>query len=73
MLGILRPHLQELYLLGQRRRGDRPRLTPREWQVLELVGQGYDNTRIASTLRISVNTVRKHLEHVRPGRGPQPD
>jgi DNA-binding CsgD family transcriptional regulator len=64
LLCILRPHLQELYDLGQRRRRGRPQLSPREWQVMTLVARGYDNAQIARTLRISVNTVRKHLEHV---------
>jgi DNA-binding NarL/FixJ family response regulator len=64
LLCILRPHLQELYDLGQRRRSGRPQLSPREWQVMTLVARGYDNAQIARTLRISVNTVRKHLEHV---------
>ena len=31
---------------------------------MTLVARGYDNAQIARTLRISVNTVRKHLEHV---------
>ena len=64
LLGLLRPHLFEIYELGRRRRAGGPRLTSREWQVLGFVAKGYDNMQIARELRISVGTVRKHLEHV---------
>jgi pimeloyl-ACP methyl ester carboxylesterase/DNA-binding CsgD family transcriptional regulator len=36
-------------------------LTAREWQVLELVAQGWDNTKIADRLKISEKTVRNHV------------
>jgi DNA-binding NarL/FixJ family response regulator len=41
-----------------------PRLSPREWDVLQLAHQGYGNSDIARELFISVATVRKHLEHI---------
>ena len=46
--------------------GDEPldRLTPRERQVLELIGRGFPNKRIASELGISVKTVKTHVGHV---------
>ena len=36
-------------------------LTPREWHVLELVGQGYSTRKMADTLHISRVTVRRHV------------
>ncbi len=39
-------------------------LTPREFQVLELVAQGLTNKGIASRLSISENTVRSHLRSI---------
>ncbi|MEN8171446.1 MAG: response regulator transcription factor [Chloroflexota bacterium] len=40
------------------------RLTPREYQVLELVAQGLTNKGIAGELAISENTVRSHLRFI---------
>ncbi len=39
-------------------------LTPREFQVLELVAEGLTNKGIASQLTISENTVRSHLRSI---------
>lgn len=61
---LLRPHLWEIHAETQRRRVEVPRLTEREWEVLELVRHGYANLEIARHLCVSVSTVRKHLEHV---------
>lgn len=41
-----------------------PSLTEREHEVLELVAQGLDNTRIAKRLGLSDKTVRNHLSNV---------
>lgn len=38
--------------------------TRREWEVLELVAQGFDNGQIASRLSISPKTVRNHVTNV---------
>lgn len=49
-------------LLRQRSRPeDRPRLTPREREILELVRQGLANKQIARRLGISERTVKAHL------------
>jgi DNA-binding CsgD family transcriptional regulator len=64
LLQLLRPHLYELDLDSERRRQGVPRLTPREWQVLTLVAQGYGNADIARLLFTSTSTVRKHMEHI---------
>lgn len=39
-------------------------LTKREWEVLDLVGQGLSNEQIANTLVIEVTTVEQHLNRV---------
>lgn len=35
-------------------------LTPREWEVLHLIGQGYSCDSIAEELFLSLDTVRNH-------------
>lgn len=62
LLRLLRPHLGEILAESTRRRTGI--LTPREWQVLELVAEGHGNADIAAILSVSVSTVRKHLEHI---------
>ena len=39
-------------------------LTPREREILLLIRLGKTNKEIASTLKISENTVKTHLKHV---------
>jgi DNA-binding NarL/FixJ family response regulator len=39
-------------------------LTPREAQVLALIGEGADNAEIATRLGVSVETVQNHVSHV---------
>jgi len=39
-------------------------LTPREWQVLELIQQGYTNQEIAAELVIEVGTVKNHVHNI---------
>lgn len=39
-------------------------LTPREREVLELLGAGQDTRQIAATLGITVPTVRTHVRHI---------
>lgn len=62
VLRLLRPHLAEILVAGNRRRLGL--LTPREWQVLELAAEGHSNADIATVLCMSVGTVRKHMEHI---------
>jgi DNA-binding NarL/FixJ family response regulator len=54
-------HLVELVLPGH---GELARLTPKETEVLALVGAGHTQCQIAEMLVISQGTVRTHLEHL---------
>jgi DNA-binding CsgD family transcriptional regulator len=40
------------------------RLTPRQREVLELLGAGADARQIAATLHITIATVRTHIRHI---------
>ncbi len=39
-------------------------LTPREYQVLEMLARGLDNTEIAQALSLSVHTVKNHVSSI---------
>lgn len=39
-------------------------LTPKEWEVYELVQQGSTNKQISGKLHISLNTVKRHLQNI---------
>jgi DNA-binding CsgD family transcriptional regulator len=41
-----------------------PRLTPRQGEVLQLLGEGASTDQIARTLHLSRETVRNHVRHV---------
>lgn len=43
---------------------DAPRLTPREVEVLRLVGKGFSYIEIANALGMSANTVTSHIKHI---------
>ena len=47
--------------LRRRDAGDRPRLTPRETEVMSLLGQGYSVSQVARTLFVSQSTVKTHI------------
>jgi DNA-binding NarL/FixJ family response regulator len=51
------------FLSGARQAGA-ARLSPRECEVLKLIGQGHASKQIASELRLSVKTVEKHRQAV---------
>ncbi len=39
-------------------------ITPREREILDLVGRGYTSKRIADALNVSVHTVNNHRKHI---------
>jgi len=43
---------------------ERSTLTPRECRILELIGQGYSNKRVARALGITAETVKSHVKRV---------
>jgi NarL family two-component system response regulator LiaR len=50
--------------LGNERPAEPGELTPREQEVLDLIGRGYANKRIALELGIAEKTVKTHVSHV---------
>jgi DNA-binding NarL/FixJ family response regulator len=48
---------------GPASESDRPSLTPRQGQIVELIAQGATDREIASTLRISQSTAHKHVQN----------
>ena len=64
LLILLRPHLYQAYLDAERRRHDTPTLTPRHWELLQLVAAGHTNAQIARRLDLSEGTVRTHLQNI---------
>jgi NarL family two-component system response regulator LiaR len=50
--------------LGDERPAEHGELTPREQEVLDLIGRGYANKRIALELGIAEKTVKTHVSHV---------
>lgn len=55
---------QEAAKPAQTRTAAWERLTPREQQVAELVGQGLRHGEIGESLGISIHTVKNHLRHI---------
>ncbi|HET7744561.1 MAG TPA: helix-turn-helix transcriptional regulator [Gaiellaceae bacterium] len=66
LLELLRPSLIKIVRRAdQRRQGDaRGLLSPRELQILRLIGRGKTTREIAEVLFLSPHTVRKHVEHI---------
>jgi len=60
----LDPKVARVVLDAQRAPADRPQLSPREREVLALVGQGLANKQIARRLGIAERTVKAHLTAV---------
>jgi DNA-binding CsgD family transcriptional regulator len=60
---LLLPHIEAAYRRGQRLRAVSA-LTPRQRELVELVGQGLTNYQIARRLGIAEGTVRAHLNQI---------
>ena len=56
---------EHAFWLSRDARPQRPRLSPREKEILQAVGAGVPHKAIARQLGISVSTVQTHLERVR--------
>ena len=64
LLTLLRPHLYQAYLDADRCRHPIPELTPRHWELLDLLAAGHTNAQIARRLGVTEGTVRKHLQNI---------
>jgi DNA-binding CsgD family transcriptional regulator len=64
LLTLLRQHLIALSESHRASLTGRPRLTPRQWEVLRLVASGRSNRQVARALTVAEGTVRKHLENI---------
>jgi NarL family two-component system response regulator LiaR len=56
--------VEEIAHPSQRAEPDAQHLTPREREVLELIGGGLSNKRIALELGVSEKTVKAHVGHL---------
>ena len=61
---MLSPHIATRLVAEFRQKDDEPKLSARELEVLQLVGEGLTNTRIADRLFISESTVRTYLRRL---------
>lgn len=61
---VLDPEVVRQLMTRSRRSNPLSRLTPREREVLELMAQGCDNTRIAQDTFISASSVEKHITSI---------
>lgn len=63
LLALVRPLMVEMHVRRLRELQGRPDLTPRQWEILRLLGTGCTNRQAARRLGISESTVGKHLEN----------
>lgn len=61
---MLSPHIVTRLIAEFRQKIDEPKLSTREMEVLQLLGEGLTNTQIASQLFISESTVRTYLRRL---------
>lgn len=61
---MLSPHIASRLVAEFRERADEPKLSSREAEVLQLVGEGFTNTEIGNRLFIGESTVRTYLSRL---------
>ena len=61
---IMLERLRSLPEAGNGMRPIKSSLTPREWEVADLMAQGFDTMQIAAKLVLSVGTVYTHIKHI---------
>ena len=61
---MLSPHIATRLVAEFREKADEPRLSARETEVLNLLGEGMTNTEIANRLFITESTVRTYLQRL---------
>lgn len=61
---ILSPHIATKLIAEFQKKADEPKLSSREMEVLQLLGEGRTNTEIANRLFISESTVRTYLRRL---------
>ncbi len=61
---MLSPHIASRLVAEFRERADEPKLSTREAEVLQLVGEGFTNTEIGNRLFIGESTVRTYLSRL---------
>ena len=64
LLDLLAPHLARIRSRWDLDSGSAGVLTPRERELMRLVGRGLTNREIAADLHLSPGTVRSHLDHI---------
>lgn len=61
---MLSPHIASKIIAEFQKKADEPKLSAREMEVLQLLGEGHTNTEIATHLFISESTVRTYLRRL---------
>jgi DNA-binding NarL/FixJ family response regulator len=61
---IVNRFIQEARRSRKRASPGQPRLTPREVEIVELLGKGAQNKEVAATLGVSVRTAESHRSHI---------
>lgn len=61
---MLSPHIATKLIAEFQKKADEPKLSAREMEVLQLLGEGHTNTEIATHLFISESTVRTYLRRL---------
>jgi len=64
LISLIHPHLAALQRMATQRRAGAAELTPRQWELMQLMSAGLTNRQIATRLSISEGTVRTHCENI---------